>query len=212
MKLFDPDSKFMRAMSRLGDMMLLNLCFLLTCIPLFTVGASLTALYTVSFRLDTPKEGHNLRDYFVAFKLNFKQSTLVWLLFALSGGALFFDWHMFSSMQGKGSLVSILILVLMGIWLIVFSLTFPLLSRFENSTGQTLKNALVLGIAYLPRCLLMAAVNLLPFVLLFRDLYMFLYTGFIWIALYFSAAAYFNAKMMKKILRNFEDDEEEEDE
>ena len=212
MRLFNPDSKFMRAMSRLADMMLLNLSFLLTCIPIFTVGASLTALYTVSFRLDTPKEGHDLRDYFTAFKLNFKQSTIVWLLFAFSGGALFFDWYLFSSMQGRGSLVSILIILLMGIWLIVFSLTFPLLSRFENSTKQTLKNALILGIAYLPRCLLMAAVNLLPFVLLCRELYMFLYTGFIWIALYFSAAAYFNTRLMKKILQNFEDNEEDKNE
>ena len=44
MKLFSPDSKFMRAMSTLGDLMLLNLVFLLCCIPVVTVGAAVTAL------------------------------------------------------------------------------------------------------------------------------------------------------------------------
>ena len=56
MKLFSPDSKFMRAMSRLGDLLLLNLVFLLCCLPLVTVGAAQTALYTVCFRLIRDQE------------------------------------------------------------------------------------------------------------------------------------------------------------
>ena len=210
MKLLDPDSKFMRVMSRLADMMLLNLSFLLTCIPIVTVGASLTALYTVAFKLDTPKEGRNLKEYFVAFKQNFKQSTIIWLLLAFVGAAVFFDWHLFSSLQGGTSFISILFIVMLVIWLQVFTLTFPLLSRFDNTTKQTLKNALILSIAYLPRVLLMTALNVFPFFLLYESLYLFLYTGFIWLALYFSAVAYFNGKMMKKILQNFENKEEEE--
>ena len=51
MKLFSPDSKFMRAMSTLGDLMLLNLVFLLCCIPVVTVGAAVTALDTAAFQI-----------------------------------------------------------------------------------------------------------------------------------------------------------------
>ena len=51
MKLFSPDSKFMRAMSMLGDLLLLNLIFLICCVPIVTIGAASTALYTVAFRM-----------------------------------------------------------------------------------------------------------------------------------------------------------------
>ena len=54
--LFSPDSLFYRTMSRVADLMLLNLCFLFTSIPIITIGASYTAMYTVIFRFDTDRE------------------------------------------------------------------------------------------------------------------------------------------------------------
>ena len=56
-KLFSLDSPFMRAMSRVADLMILNLLFLITSIPLVTIGAGLAALYTVIFRMGTDQEG-----------------------------------------------------------------------------------------------------------------------------------------------------------
>ena len=61
----------MRYLNRFADLMILNLLFLLTSIPIFTIGASLTALYSVCFRLGTDREGSTFRDYFAAFKENF---------------------------------------------------------------------------------------------------------------------------------------------
>lgn len=89
--LFAPDSRFMRYLNRLADLMILNLLFLLTSIPIFTIGASLTALYSVCFRLGTDREGSTFRDYFAAFKENFRQATSLFLLLLLwlmgTGGA-----------------------------------------------------------------------------------------------------------------------------
>ena len=67
-KFFSLDSPFMRAMSRIADLMILNFLFILTSIPIFTIGAGLTALYTVCFRLGTDDEGSTAKDYFRAFK------------------------------------------------------------------------------------------------------------------------------------------------
>ena len=86
--LFSPDSRFMRYMNRLADLMLLNLMFLLTSIPIVTIGASLTALYSVCFRLGTVREGGTVRDYFRAFRENFGEATKLWLLALLLGGAV----------------------------------------------------------------------------------------------------------------------------
>ena len=73
----------MRYLNRFADLMILNLLFLLTSIPIFTIGASLTALYSVCFHLGTDREGSTFRDYFAAFKENFRQATALFLLLLL---------------------------------------------------------------------------------------------------------------------------------
>lgn len=78
--LFSPDSRAMKMMGRIGDIMILNVIFLLTCIPVFTIGAASTALYTVCFRFGTDSEAGVIKSYFTAFRDNLKQSTLVWLI------------------------------------------------------------------------------------------------------------------------------------
>ena len=62
MSFFSLDSKFMQALSRIADLILLNLVFLVTCIPIFTIGAASAALYSVAFRLGT--ERYRVCEYF----------------------------------------------------------------------------------------------------------------------------------------------------
>ena len=44
--LFDMDNPFWRFMSLVADLIILNLLFVLCSIPIITIGASTTALYT----------------------------------------------------------------------------------------------------------------------------------------------------------------------
>ena len=208
MGLFSPDSKFMRAMSRLGDLMILNLIFLLSCVPLFTIGAACTALYTVCFRFDTKEEGRVLRTYFRSFKANFKQATALWLILLVCGGAAAFDGWLFLNLPGASHWLSILFAALLLLALLTASMLFPLLSQFQNGNLNTLKNALALSLGYLPRSVLMTALCVFPFALLWKDLYLFLYTGFLWVALYFSAVAFLNTKLLKKVFAPYREVEE----
>ena len=64
----------MTAMSRAADLMLLNLFFLFTSIPIVTIGPSAAALYTVVFRMGTRREQGTVRAYFRAFRDNFRQA------------------------------------------------------------------------------------------------------------------------------------------
>ena len=73
-RFFDPDSWLMQLISRFSSLAVLNLLFLCTCIPVFTIGAALTALYDVVFRMDTEREGKLVSAYFRAFTANFRQS------------------------------------------------------------------------------------------------------------------------------------------
>ena len=199
MGLFSPDSKFMRAMGRLGDLMVLNLAFLLSCVPLFTIGATCTALYTMCFRFDTKAEGPVLKGYFRAFRENFRQATALWLILLLCGGAAVFDAWLFLRLPGALRLLSLVFVLLLVVVLLTASMVFPLLSQFQNGNRNSLKNALALSLGFLPRSLLLTAMALFPFFVLWRNLLLFFYLGFLWVALYFSAAAYLGARILKKV-------------
>ena len=210
-KLFSPDSKFMRFMSVLGDLMLLNFIFLLCSVPVVTIGASITALYTVVFRMVREKDSRSVVvQFFRSFRQNFRRATLLWLLLLPAGGVLALDLWLFSVVTGVMRWLSILFLLLMVLVLFTAGYAFPLLSQFENGVKGTLKNAPFLSLAYLPRTLSVTALNLLPFVLLYCNLYLFLYVGFLWIFLYFSAAAYLNARTLEQVFAPFREQKEEE--
>ena len=208
MGLFSPDSKFMRVMSRIGDLMLLNLAFLVSCVPLFTIGAATTALYTVVFRFDTPREGGVVPDFFRAFLQNFRRSTGLWLILLFCIAATGFDAWLFSSFTGPMRWMCVLFALLLFVALLTAVMGFPLLSQFENTVGSTLKNAMSLSVGYLPRSGLLLLLWLFPFGLLLKDMYSFLYTGFLWVALYFSAVAYLGARLLKKVFAPYRKEEE----
>ena len=200
---FSSDSKLMQAMGRIGDLVILNLLFFISCLPLFTIGAASAALYTVCFQMGTEKESGIFRTYVRAFRENFKQGTVVFLILALFLLAGFFDTLLLSSLAGWLRYGCILTAILLVLAVLMYSYAFPLLSQFSNGTRATLKNSLFLSLGYLPRSLLIAAVNVFPMALALLDLYLFLQAGFLWVFLYFSAAAYLNSLLLKKVFARY---------
>ena len=69
--MFSPDSKFMEIFGRITDLILLNILFLITCLPVFTIGAATAALYTMCFRLMREEYSGIIKPYFKAFRDNF---------------------------------------------------------------------------------------------------------------------------------------------
>ena len=51
MGIFNIDNKFFRALNKLVDMVILSFCWIISCIPVFTIGAASTALYDTSRRV-----------------------------------------------------------------------------------------------------------------------------------------------------------------
>lgn len=197
---FDSDSWFMQLISRFSSLVVLNLVFLCSCIPVFTVGAALAALYDVVFRMDTDREGKLISSYFRAFSANFRQSTPIWLVLLLilvascANAVIFSNWG-----NLKGTALSVIAVVILINTLLVLGYVFPLLSQFDNTKSNTVKNALLLSIANLPRTLVIAVVNCFPWALLLVNFYSFIQLSFLWLVLYFAAAAYFNSRVLKKV-------------
>lgn len=206
------DSKLMRLTNRVGELVLLNICYLLCCIPVVTIGAAASALYTVCFRFGTPQERNAVTSFFQAFRSSLKPGILLWLialpvyLFSSYCALLFY------TMDGSIHYAFITFLILLALCLTVFSYVFPLLSQFENTVPQTLKNAVILSLGYLPRSICIAAINAAPALLLFFNTVLFLQLGVFFIFLYFSAAAYANTFLLRKVFAPFMSKEESTDE
>ncbi len=78
-KFFDIDSPFIQFLNRVADLMILNFLVMICCLPIFTIGASYTAMHYVLLKMVRKEEGYLIRGFFKSFKQNFKQATLIWL-------------------------------------------------------------------------------------------------------------------------------------
>ena len=84
MKFWAIDSPVMRVLGRLGDIIILNMIFVAGCIPVITIGTSLSALYTVAMKMARGEDPSVWKEFWKAYKRNFKPATICWLIMAVS--------------------------------------------------------------------------------------------------------------------------------
>lgn len=204
-KLFRMDSPLMRFLTKIADLMVLNILFCVTSIPLITIGASWTALYSVTLKMVRDEEGSVSRSYFHSFRQNFKQATLLWLGVLVVLALLVLDIRVLNGMAGgtaPGLLrVGVEILALLGI--MVLQYLFPSLARFEASLADTLKNACMMALAHLPKTALMtaAAVGAVWITLINNTT---IAVGLmVWPLIGFALMAFGNSGILRKIFDNY---------
>lgn len=199
------DSPLMRFLTKIADLMVLNILFCVTSIPLITIGASWTALYSVTLKMVRDEEGSVSRSYFRSFRQNFRQATLLWLGVLVVLALLVLDIRVLNGMAGgtaPGLLrVGVEILTLLGI--MVLQYLFPSLARFEASLADTLKNACIMALAHLPKTALMtAAVVGAVWITLINNTT--IAVGLmVWPLIGFSLMAFGNSGILRKIFDNY---------
>ena len=77
---FDLDGPFNRFGTFLFDIIALNFIWFIFSIPVFTMGAATTALFYVVGKKVRKEDGYLLKDFWKSFRMNFKQSTVIWIL------------------------------------------------------------------------------------------------------------------------------------
>ena len=151
------DNGFFRALSKLVDCIWLNFLFVLTCIPVFTIGASMTALYYTMQKVIRNDRGYVSSEYWHALKTNFKQATLTWLIVLAVGLLTFFDIHFMKAMDKAGQPLGkayVFFQVLLALEILWCTYLFPYMSRFINGMKATMKNAALIAVLNLPWTLL----------------------------------------------------------
>lgn len=140
----------------------LNVVFLITCIPLFTIGAALEALYRVMMQEARGEYGYLVRPYLREFKEDFFRSTKAYLLLVVLGFVFSFNFFFWRAYGGVFGCVVSVLFGLGGILILLSGLyTFPLLARFEASWVQTLRNSLGIALSHPQKTLLMLLIDVI---------------------------------------------------
>ena len=200
-KFFDMDSPVMRVLNRVGDLMIMNFLMILCCIPVITAGAAFTAMHYVLLKIVRGEEGGYIaRGFFKSFKENFKQATVIWLLMLLVvavyvGDSLIFNYSGLTF--PKALIIAVVAVAVLLVMAAVY--VFPLQARFENTVKNTLKNALILAFANLPKTLLMVGCYILPIVIVYFSDYALLFVFLFGISAPAYAAAWIYSGIFKKL-------------
>lgn len=149
---FGENNPVWKAINRYADMLLTGVLFVITCLPVVTIGASLCAFYYTAMDSLRKEDGYIFKRYFSSFGKNFKKATILWLIMLAIAAVLGLDvyfWLVNSQVQFSGVMLGISG-ILCFLWFMTFMFVFPLQTRFENSIGKTLQNAFMIGLGRLP--------------------------------------------------------------
>lgn len=124
--LLKTDNPVFSFMGKLGHVVLLNVIWLLCCLPVVTAGASTTALFYVARKIAVDEDYRVCRDFFRSFKANWKQTTVLWIpLLAALAVAASNLWIGLHTDSGLGNLCRGVGAVLLLLWLMEVGFAFP---------------------------------------------------------------------------------------
>lgn len=205
-RLFNMDNGIFRFMSKVADGLWVSILFLVSCLPIFTIGAAMTAIYYSVQKVLKHDRGYITSEYWHSFKTNFKQATIIWLIALGLSIVLSLDIYFCGTIEGAIANFRLFFVVLLIFVIIWACYVFPYLSRFVNTTKNIIKNAAFMAILNLPKTLLLVVfivvmvlvVYLLPVTVFFMPVLFTLAQNFV----------------MEKIFRKFmsEEDRAAEDE
>lgn len=148
---FHPDNAFMRFLSNLCDLIMLNILFVLTSLPIFTIGCAISSMYSITIKMQSGEDPFIIKGYFKAFKRNFKQSTIIWIPMGLA--ALFFLFEIYiiyNLIDPRFNFLQYPVLILLFVIISILIYAFPILSTYNNTTKQILKNSVLLSLGNFP--------------------------------------------------------------
>ena len=166
--LFRYDNKFFEILGKITNIVILNLLFIISCLPVITIGASITALYYVATQIVKEEETYIVKEFIKRFKENFKTSTLVWFIMIIIGSVLAVDLYASTLISNKltSNMLKLVFTMISIIYIFALTYVFPLISKFENTIKNTIINSILISIQSLPYTVIMVILNLSPLLLI----------------------------------------------
>lgn len=206
-RLFDIEGPLFTTLTRIADLFILNFLFIICCLPVFTIGASVSALYYVTMKMAADEDCYTVKGFFKAFKENFKKSTIIWIIDAFVGISLYFDYKIIRGDYGTifnpeskfTNVMFILFILVAIIWIYVTLYVYVIQAKFENTIRNTIVNAFYMSILNLPKTLLMVIITAFPWVIMY-----YVERAVVFYVIVFSVVAYMNSFIFVKIFRAYE--------
>lgn len=196
-------------LNKIGDIVIANLLFILCCIPVVTIGPSLTALYHCMLRLVKGNDNGTVKTFFRAFKDNFIQSLLVWLAILASAFVLITNIRFLqSNASSLGKPLFYVSLGIAGLFVILALYVFPVIAAFANTTLNLVKNAFVFAFMHFPSTLVITVVSVLPMFMTYQDLKLMPVYACCWFFFGFALTAYINSFLFYRMFKPFLEKEE----
>ena len=179
--LLDNDSRFGRAMTRLGIIIGANLMFVLFSMPVVTIGAGITALYHVMFKtLRGDGELNPFKEFWAGFKSNFRQSTIAWIVIlalALIGNI---DLQICRQAGGVVGMLRYPIYA-MGVVLLILALyLFPAIAAFEDTLPHLIRDGFFFAMRKPWKVPVIVFFDVFPLILTYTDQQMLPLYAFLW--------------------------------
>lgn len=198
------DNIVVRILTKMFDLILLNILFVLCSVPIVTIGASLTAMYTVLMKMTENEEGYIARGFWNAFHRNLRQSTVVWLILLLVGAAFLADCFFIFRTEGVIRVIGTVLLAAFGIlYAMEVLFIFPLIAKFENATKQMFKNAILIPISRLPAAFMALVITALCIALTFLNQTTILYGAAVWVTIGASLLGYALSFLFQYIFKRY---------
>lgn len=161
------NGRFFAIINRISDLVILGLVFVLTSLPVVTLGASCTALYYSTAKTVRYEEGKPVKEYFRAWKLNLIQGCVSTVIYFALGGML-----LCAVMMSRGRWTMLAVIFSCVILLSSFIYFFPVLSRFTVSVRACFQISVFLAVHYIKKTVLLLISLGLCAVLLYMNPYL----------------------------------------
>ncbi len=204
MNFFNEDNFLHQFFLFLGKLIALNLLWMISSLPLITVGASTTALYYCTLKLHKDKDIFCWKAYWKSFRRNFLQSTIIWLLLLLAAGCLWLEWQSLATMPAEMGQIFRYVVMAAAILLVLTALyVFSTVSAFENKTFRLVSYAFYFVLKNPAYAIAVTAITCLPMYFTLVDAQLFPVYLFFWLMCGFSLTAYADSWFFWLLYRPF---------
>lgn len=149
---FNSDSRLMKVLSKIFDIGYLSIVFILFCIPMVTIGASLTALYYTTVKVIRRDRGYVFQEFWHSFKTNFINATIMWIMQAALTALLYLNITFTSGTVKNLDSVGFFSGIYLVLGIIIYAIScyvYPVLSRFMMNKRKVIRMSLFLAIRYI---------------------------------------------------------------
>lgn len=170
-RFFSLDGGIMCFLTKVSDICIISILWLIFCIPVVTLGASTTAAYYTMVKVVRRERGTVLKEFFKSFTQNLKDSMIINIVYLFLFGILGFNIYcMYQELGNTDNGIAFqMLFIYLALLLLLITIciyTYPVLSRFEMKRFTLVKFSVLIMIRNFPVSLLLLAIFIISFIIM----------------------------------------------